>query len=110
MAIRLIYRLGCQIFWRLALLARSDTAKDIAILTLRHKVAASTVWEILEKVGIDPATQRCDRSWGTFLTRPGPGSFSRPEVRHAECPWLGWPSPRRVLGSIPTCATPGEFA
>ena len=31
------------------------------------KVAASTVWEILKKAGIDPAPRRTDPSWSQFL-------------------------------------------
>ena len=36
-----------------ALLARADAAKDVEILVLRHEVAASTVWKILEAAGMD---------------------------------------------------------
>ncbi|WP_050581036.1 hypothetical protein [Salinispora cortesiana] len=31
------------------------------------KVAASTVWEILQQAGIDPAPQRTAATWATFL-------------------------------------------
>jgi hypothetical protein len=31
------------------------------------KVAASTVWEILKKAGIDPAPRRSGRTWSQFL-------------------------------------------
>ncbi|MEE6262839.1 hypothetical protein [Plantactinospora sonchi] len=31
------------------------------------KVASSTVWEILQQAGIDPAPQRTAPSWATFL-------------------------------------------
>ena len=31
------------------------------------KVAASTVWEILKKAGINPAPRRCGRTWSQFL-------------------------------------------
>ena len=37
--IRLIYLLACQTFRWLALLARSDAAKDTEILMLRHQLA-----------------------------------------------------------------------
>jgi hypothetical protein len=38
-AFRLAYQLLVRVLSRLALLARSDTAKDVEILTLRHQVA-----------------------------------------------------------------------
>jgi hypothetical protein len=31
------------------------------------KVAASTVWEILNDAGIDPAPERTSSTWATFL-------------------------------------------
>jgi putative transposase len=34
---------------------------------LGHKVAASTVWQILKDAGIDPAPQRAGQSWRAFL-------------------------------------------
>ena len=39
MAIRLAYLVLVRVLSWLALLARSDTAKDVEILTLRHEVA-----------------------------------------------------------------------
>jgi transposase len=35
---------------------------------LGHKIAYSTVWEILKKAGIDPAPQRGGPTWGAFLS------------------------------------------
>ncbi len=35
---------------------------------LGHKIAYSTVWEILKKDGIDPAPNRGGRGWGEFLS------------------------------------------
>ena len=35
---------------------------------LGHKIAASTVWQILSDAGIDPAPGRAGQSWRTFLT------------------------------------------
>jgi putative transposase len=35
---------------------------------LGHKIAYSTVWEILKKAGIDPAPQRSGPTWGEFLS------------------------------------------
>jgi hypothetical protein len=37
------------------------------LLVLGVKVAASTVWEILQQAGIDPAPQRTTTTWATFL-------------------------------------------
>ncbi|MGW1803400.1 integrase core domain-containing protein [Streptomyces sp. NPDC001984] len=37
------------------------------LLNLGWKVAASTVWEILQHAGVDPAPQRTSRSWTRFL-------------------------------------------
>jgi putative transposase len=34
---------------------------------LGHKVAPSTVWQILKDAGIDPAPTRCRQSWRAFL-------------------------------------------
>jgi putative transposase len=38
------------------------------LLGLGHRVAASTVWEILKTAGIDPAPQRSGPTWTQFLT------------------------------------------
>jgi hypothetical protein len=35
---------------------------------LGHKIAYSTVWEILKNAGIDPAPQRSGPTWGAFLS------------------------------------------
>jgi putative transposase len=35
---------------------------------LGHKIAYSTVWEILKKAGIDPAPQRSGPTWNAFLS------------------------------------------
>ncbi|MFU8853030.1 integrase core domain-containing protein [Micromonospora sp. SL1-18] len=37
------------------------------LVVLGVKVAASTVWEILQQAGIDPAPQRTSTTWATFL-------------------------------------------
>ncbi|WP_438493662.1 integrase core domain-containing protein [Streptomyces asiaticus] len=37
------------------------------LLGLGRKLGASTVWEILQKAGIDPAPQRTNQSWPAFL-------------------------------------------
>ena len=48
MALRLAYLLLARVLSWLALLARSDTAKDVEILTLRHEVA------VLRRTNADP--------------------------------------------------------
>jgi len=35
---------------------------------LGHKIAPSTIWEILKEAGIDPAPQRTAASWKQFLS------------------------------------------
>src|SRR5262249_4218868 len=43
---------------------------------LGHRIAASTVWSILKRAGIDPAPRRSGPSWRQFLTATG----------HSQCP------------------------
>ncbi len=43
------------------------------LLGLGRKVAASTVWIILQQAGTDPSPQRMDRSWTTFLKAQASG-------------------------------------
>jgi putative transposase len=37
------------------------------LLVLGIKIAASTVWQILQQAGIDPAPERTSSTWTTFL-------------------------------------------
>jgi hypothetical protein len=52
------------------------------LLVLGIKVAASTVWEILQQAGIDPAPERTFSTWASFLRprpmRCSPATSSRP--------------------------------
>ncbi|MEU1625019.1 integrase [Streptomyces sp. NPDC020096] len=57
------------------------------LLGLGHKVAASTVWEILKKAGTDPAPQRTDRSWATFLKAQA-SSIVATDVFHVDTVFL----------------------
>jgi hypothetical protein len=38
------------------------------LVGLGYRVAASTVWKILRRAGIDPAPRRCGPTWKQFLT------------------------------------------
>jgi transposase len=38
------------------------------LIRLGHRIAASTVWQILHDAGIDPAPRRSDPTWHQFLT------------------------------------------
>ena len=38
------------------------------LIRLGHRIAASTVWEILHDAGIDPAPRRSGPTWRQFLT------------------------------------------
>ena len=38
------------------------------LVRLGHRIAASTVWQILHDAGIDPAPRRSGPSWRQFLT------------------------------------------
>lgn len=44
------------------------------LLVLGIKVAASTVWEILNDAGVDPAPERSATPWADFLRSPGRGT------------------------------------
>ena len=38
------------------------------LIRLGHRIAASTVWQILHDAGIDPAPRRSGPTWRQFLT------------------------------------------
>jgi hypothetical protein len=38
------------------------------LVRLGHRIAASTVWQILHDAGIDPAPRRSGPTWRQFLT------------------------------------------
>jgi putative transposase len=40
---------------------------------LGHRIAPSTVWQILHDAGIDPVPRRCGPSWREFLTTQARG-------------------------------------
>jgi hypothetical protein len=41
------------------------------LLVLGIKIAASTVWEILQQAGIDPAPERTSSTWASFRSQVG---------------------------------------
>ncbi len=55
--------------------------------TLGWKIAASTVWAILQRAGVDPAPQRADRSWAKFLTTQAQGILAV-DVLHVDTVFL----------------------
>ncbi|MGW2813896.1 integrase core domain-containing protein [Streptomyces sp. NPDC001415] len=57
------------------------------LLNLGWRVAASTVWEILKRAGIDPAPQRADRSWARFLSAQAQGILAV-DVFHVDTVFL----------------------
>lgn len=57
------------------------------LLNLGWKVAASTVWEILRRAGVDPAPPRADRSWAKFLKVQAPGILAV-DVFHVDTVFL----------------------
>jgi putative transposase len=68
-ALGLVYLLLVRVLSWLALLARSDTAKDVEILTLRHEVA------VLRRTNPRPALTWCDRALLSALSRMLPTSL-----------------------------------
>jgi putative transposase len=81
MALRLAYLMLVRVLSWLALLARSDTAKDAEILTLRHEVA------VLRRTNPHPKMSWLDRAVLSALSRLLP-----PPLR-----WLRLVSPRTLL-------------
>ncbi len=43
------------------------------LVRLGHRIAASTVWQILHAAGIDPAPSRTGPTWKQFLTAQAAG-------------------------------------
>jgi putative transposase len=46
---------------------------QVELLRLGHRIAASTVWQILTRAGIDPAPRRTGPTWKQFLTAQARG-------------------------------------
>ena len=106
MSLRLAYLAVLRVFGWLALLARSDRAKDAEILLLRHQVA------VLQRQVRTPRLSWADRAILSSLARLLPGGHRRhlrlivsPRalVRwHAELVRRRWAYPRRNPGRLGT--------
>ena len=81
MALRLVYLMLVRVLSRLALLTRSDAAKDVEILTLRHEVA------VLRRTNARPTLTWLDRAMMSALSRLPPTPLRQ----------LRLVSPRRLL-------------
>jgi putative transposase len=69
MALGLVYLMLVRVLSWLALFARSNTAKDVEILTLRHEVA------VLRRTNPRPTLTWCDRALLSALNRLLPTSL-----------------------------------
>ena len=104
MALRLAYRMLVHVLSWLALLARSDTAKDAEILTLRHEIA------VLRRTNARPTLTWLDRAMLSALSRLLPPPLRqlrlvspRTLLRwHAQLVARRWTYPRRRPGRPPT--------
>src|ERR1700731_894697 len=79
MSLRFAYLAVLRLFGWLALLARSDRAKDAEILILRHQIA------VLQRQVKDPRLSWADRAVLAALARLLPGSQLR-QLRLIVCP------------------------
>ncbi|MGW0202370.1 hypothetical protein [Nonomuraea sp. NPDC003201] len=100
MALRLLYLIFLRLAGRLALLARSETSKDVEILVLRHQLA------VLRRQVARPRPSWADRAMISALARllPAPGRlrlFVTPGMllrRHADLVRRRWTFKRRRQG------------
>ena len=104
MAFGLVYLMLVRVLSWLALLARSDAAKDVEILTLRHEVA------VLGRANAQPALTWLDRAVLSGLSRLLPAPLRRMRLVtprtmlrwHAQLVARHWTYPRRRPGRPPT--------
>ena len=96
----------------LALLARSDTAKDVEILTLRHEIA------VLRRTNPRPNMSRLDRAVLRALSRLLPAPLRRMRLAsprtllrwHAQLVDRGWTFPPTTRPDTDAVADPGPGA
>jgi transposase len=55
------------------------------LVRLGHRIASSTVWQILHAAGIDPAPRRSGPTWKQFLTQQAKGQTRRDACRRSRC-------------------------
>ena len=104
MALGLVYQALVRVLSWLALLARSDTAKDVEILILRHEVA------VLRRTNAPPTLTWPDRAMFSALTRLLPAPLRRLRLVsprsllrwHAQLVARRWTYPHRRPGRPPT--------
>jgi putative transposase len=104
MALRLVYLMLVRVLSWLALLARSNTAKDAEILMLRHEVA------VLRRTNSRPKMSWLDRAMLSALSKLLPASLRqlrlvspRTLLRwHAQLVARRWTYPHRRPGRPPT--------
>ena len=106
MALGLLYLMLVRVLSWLALLARSDTAKDAEILTLRHEVA------VLRRTNPRPKMSWLDRAVFSALSRLLPAPVRRMRLVsprtllrwHADLVARRWTYPHRRPGRPPIAA------
>ena len=104
MAVRLVYLILVRVLSWLALLIRSDTAKDAEILTLRHQVA------VLRRTNTRPRLTWLDRALLSALSRLIPAPLRRARLVsprtllrwHHQLVARRWTYPHRRPGRPPT--------